>query len=322
MTFKKEKAQRGISDFIAKHKRLTVSIMLVFALLISASIMTRPTTFKANAASLITAEAAANIKAKQDFAAKHKQNRVQLTQEELATREEKFDQLLRDNTLTQEEKEVELNAIGYYTFENGVEVKDDSSLRSSASNVNLNRVSVTYNSNTDNWELSANGSWLSTNYWDKSDVSAPKEGKKYNVGSADTLGIILNNISGDSTGMYLKDGSSYITWSSYKETNYNRSALISSSTNGAVYNLTDYNVITKVGFLALSYDWAYVGDIFGTRLTYSSEFANISGNAVFMYAHTWEETSINSISIGKDGIGFGWTTTGGSFDIISGDKPF
>lgn len=280
--------------------------------------VTKPTTFKADAASTLTAEATANIKAKQDFASKHTLNRVELTDEELVIRGSKFDQLLRDNTLTTEEKEVELNAIGYYTFGNGVDNSQPDT--KSGANVYMNKVGIVYNSNNDTWTLSANGYWKSPDDWDTVDVFPWTYDKRSAIGSWDTVGILLQRLTGDTSGLRLISGYGRMENDRWNTQNNTRSGAVSNSLNGASFETDDYQVVSESSIF--NYKVRYVGHNFMTSVTYSSEFANISGNALFFYAHTWEDVKLNSVSVGSDSVGFGWSGTSGRWNALSNDKLF
>lgn len=62
----------------------------------------------------------------------------------------------------------------------------------------------------------------------------------------------------------------------------------------------------------------YIGWGFAASVTYDSKFVNYNGNARTVYAHTWDTTSINSISFSGGAANYGASV---SFDKSSNRWP-
>jgi hypothetical protein len=164
------------------------------------------------------------------------------------------------------------------------------------------------------------GIWNNTNWDSPGSDFVPKKGKRYSVGSDDSVGIILTNVEGSTSGLAYVKGNGECYWNSDTNRNENRNTKILSSKDGAIFDINDEALITKVT-LWTWYEYVYIGHGFETSVTYNGAFANISGNATFMYGHTWEEVTINGISI-AGGFGVNWSSSSGAWDVQSADQLF
>jgi hypothetical protein len=305
--------------------------MLVLAIVVSTVLV--GVSIKADLpVSQLTVEYKAAIKSKQDFVASRKSN-VALTRTQQLDRELRYEEIVQDSSLTAQESERQLNEIGYYTYDDGSD-NTVPTTRSSSQDVHLDKVSITYNANNDTWILKSQGAWTTNGY--TKDVSENfnggwiNEGDEHDIGGSDTLGIAISVYYADPDGKYLTLLSGYGKLFGGKEnssTSSNRSAALPNSENGALYEVRDYMRITKVGFLALTYQYEYIGLNFQTQLVYNGNFANIAGKATMFYAHTWDKTKLTGVTagvgVGAASIGITWNTTGKHWAAISGsDTPF
>jgi hypothetical protein len=263
------------------------------------------------------------VLAKQELARQHLSEFKEQSIEQKEKQSETFWEILDNRELSQNDREVLLNAIGYYTFENEQPLFES---YSNSGNVYLSDVSVYYNVISMTWTLTGAGFWYHSSYWDDANIVWPSVGKIYDVGkSSDAVGILLHDTYGNSNGVSLVDGFGRFSNGTDKRTEYNRFTGVTSS-NGAVYKVRDTDYVHEVNtFLGVPTSWKfyYNANDFNVSVTFNSNFTNYHGNAVFMYAHTWNDAELNSITIGKDSIGIGWSNGGNRWDIMSHvDMPF
>jgi hypothetical protein len=279
----------------------------------------------------LTAEQAANIQTKQEFAATHGVNNQRLTRAEIDDRQSKFEDILQDINLTPEQRELEVNRLGYYVFkQEHIEVDNrwtnqDKASRANdpqANNVHITMLRYYFNSNNNYWTISATGELGSP--WGTKTLLWPSVGSKHNVGGVDTVGILLHDISGDTRGLELQGGGQSRAWlsdnSGHTVENTYRSASVGSSLQGAVYDIQDYQIV-KTSNIFTGYSADYVGRNFGAMVTYNEKFANIDGNAVLFYAHTWDNSRVTSVSFGVGAqelsVGWSWEKDKQGFAVIS-----
>jgi hypothetical protein len=302
--------------------------MLVLAIVVSAVLV--GVSIKADLpVTQLTAEQAANIQTKQEFAATHGVNNQRLTRAEIDDRQSKFEDILQDINLTSEQREQEVNKIGYYIFkQEQVEVDNIWTNTGKASrgnppqqgNVHFNKITMYFNSNNNYWTLEYNGD---LGYpWGEKTLVWPSVGSKHNVGGSDTVGILLQNIVGNTQGLALKDGKGWLSDNSgHREDNPNRSGSVANSFQGAVYDIQDYQIVKKSNIFT-GYSADYVGRNFGAMVTYNEKFANIDGNAMAFYAHTWDNSRVTSISFGAGvsgevSVGWSWEHEHHAWSVVS-----
>ncbi|MCL1944282.1 MAG: hypothetical protein FWF56_00520 [Firmicutes bacterium] len=210
-----------------------------------------------NATQALALQQPADVMSKQEFASQHKYTGKKLTRAEESGLKDKYYSIMDDNTLNFDEKEVLLNEIGVYTYQNGnvnvdngnndgtfveeIEIGNDSrnvsdNTRSNPKNAYVNGVTIHYSSSTNSWVLSTSGGWLNNDR--ENGIGNPwwfvSKGDSFNIGSLDYMGIMLFNTSGSSSGLALIDG--LLVTSSYfgQETTRSRhSSLL--TTNGAMF---------------------------------------------------------------------------------------
>jgi len=260
----------------------------------------------------------ASIKAKQALVERTRHNARDLSILQQELQKQRFDQILVEYSSDDPQREIELNKIGYYTYKN--EQNQVESL-SAGGDVSLSNVQIYYNSTLNQWTLTGYGNWVN-NTWEAPSVWFTSVGKRIEVGGMDGLGITFSNTSGSSVGLALVSGyGAFLNASptTSQDINYNSDPRVT-SVNGAFYQVQDYAVVTKAGLF--SYQAYYTAWYFQPHLVYNGAFANYSGNAVMVYSHTWDKSSINSIGIGSSGINIGWTDTSKAWFVKSNDTIF
>lgn len=228
--------------------------------------------------------------------------RKSLTQQDLELREQKYQELMQDKSLEKSLLEVELNAIGIYTYRDGT-IDDKESIKSQPADTTISGVSIQYDSNNAHWIL--RGEWK----WNKDVDNKPggiigqHHGKDYiQIGGLNTYGIGFSNTYGVSQGLGVVGGSVNATNNHYGAgSNSNRVTSVDAD-KGVAYQLQDNWEVQAFGspsLYATHHDHAsgYV------EVRYNSIFANYSGNAAFFVAHTWDDnyTVVNGIEIQADG---------------------
>ena len=260
------------------------------------------------------------------------------TDEEDILREQNIHSLLADIRLSSEEKILKLNSMGLVMLDIPY-----AKLNSDSSDVTIGTVSIYFDYYSNSWYLSGYGYWNNDAYCDDADGSDNCDsiwrtageygiwngiGEKDNIGGRDSVGIYLQDTSTAPVGLSLISG--YGKFYNYDESkniySYNYTRDINPSSYGAVYTFQDYLEITDATYflgMLTSIDETYVAKKFYSSLRYSSQFSTYSGNAVVIYAHTWDETDINSIGLGKDSFSVSWDTTGDGWSAQStSDTPF
>ncbi len=211
-----------------------------------------------------------------------------------------------------------LNNSGVFIFSD--ESSDSSiSLQSEPADVNLSGVIESYDGNTGNWALTVGGTWNNLSaigdeigIWWGAGV-----GKTKNIGGLDAVGIVLYNTYGTvptlvSSNGYIHDG------------NGNRTTLYNAATydasRGIAFEYQDY--ITCIDYNLLSYKWNYMGYGFSATMRFSSNYVNFHGKAKGFLAHSWDNTTINSIGFsggsGSFGLNIGWSHDKDYFLTYSG----
>jgi len=264
------------------------------------------------------------VNAKQELVNRAKHNARTLTQQQSQERGQEYRRILQDNTLDDVAREQALNQIGFYTLQTETqEVASDNS-RSSAGDLLMDNVRISYDSVKDEWTLSAFAGWKSHDSIENAVKWPMWEGNKYNVGSPDVAGIVLKGTYGESNGLAIVSGYLESRNNLPSDTNSNRWAGLDTP-NGAVYELQDYDKVTWVGFLGTEYRYSYNMYAFYTQVTYNSAFVNYHGRATLFYGHTWEDTKLTSINVSLMDLGGGvsWTNQNVAWYAMSpGDKLF
>ena len=256
------------------------------------------------------AYAEAQIAAKQEFAKAHMNLNRDLAIDE-DVRAEMHSTIMADETLSSEERESQLNAIGFYTFQ-------EAKPATSSNAILFSNVSIQYDNFSGNWTIQNSILWKDAQSRDAlSSTTWPTAGQIYNIGSENYAGILLTDTYGDSSGLSVV--STLLSLKGYDNVineNPNRFPGVTAS-HGVMFKYQDNLKVLTVDFWG-SYTYQFNDNQISTWVTYNSNFANVHGNAVGAYGHTWDNTQLNSIGFGLDGsVSFGWATSGNRWDVIS-----
>ena len=185
----------------------------------------------------------------------------------------------------------------------------------------MNSVWITYDATTSRWNVTGGGYWKNTNWWgDRPGGWWGYSGETKNVGGVDSVGITYYNTSGTyNTAVISSMG--YATdqngWSEYM---YNPSH--GNGRYGVAFDFQDKIKLKNVCGVCYASDSTYFGSGFSASVTYDSNFSNYNGYARTMYAHTWSDTTINSIGFSGGGSNFGvtvsWSSSSNRFAIFNG----
>jgi hypothetical protein len=272
------------------------------------------------------------VQAKIDLANEYQNMQIEMSLEEDILREETIHSMFADINLNGSEKNEKLLNMGVVYFD-----VPYAKLNSDSSDVTIGAVSIYYDYYTGSWYVSGSGYWNNDAYGNDADGSNNLDsiwnpagnygiwngiGDTDNIGGRDSVGIYLQDTSTPPTGLSLLSG--YGKFYNYDESKnisaYNYTRDINPSSYGAVYTFQDYLEITDASYflgVLTSIDETYVAKRFYSSLRYNYKFAYYSGNAVVIYAHTWDKTDINSIGLGKDSFSVSWETTGDGWSAQS-----
>jgi len=177
---------------------------------------------------------------------------------------------------------------------------------SQGSDIILNKVIIMYDSKTGYWFVAGGGSWRTDNWKnDAPEFILPLVGSSKNVGGMDAIGVSYFNTSGTYNASvigslgYWHDGEGNSVESS------NPSA--GDGKYGVAFEFQD-KVTVKSNNLPspiVEYELSYMGYGFSATITYDSNFENWNGKARTLYAHTWVNTEISSITFHGNSNTFG-----------------
>ena len=221
--------------------------------------------------------------------------------------------LIRDITFaTGSEKanlEKELNAYGVYVYNSEADTEAVQP-RSGSGDVTLQAPMVVYDSILKQWVVTCGGHWNNYNWADEIFIS---------YGGPEAFGVGYTHTTGTYTSSVVR-ASAYITdqTSEYTVSTQNRSD--GDGSKGFGFRLQDYRYNTEWN------DLMYVGYEWYGSCTYDLDFAYYSGIATAYYIHTWNTTTISSITFGYDGKAAGievqLSSQANSFLAYSSDKRF
>ena len=231
-----------------------------------------------------------------------------LTGEAAEFHNQQVDAVLTNPELSVEEREAALENLGVYS----VYQSDETELASSASDVTVYKPTVSYDSGTKQYIITSYGKWNNQNCvkdWEKNFVGFLKKGDIYNVGEKDAVAISLQKTSGNLTGVELVSGKG--TGYCYSDSGFSTSSstkITGEDLKGAAYKLQDKVKVADIKdffkqkrFITYKFNLEY----FTCTLRYNSSFSKFNGQATMHYVHTWNSTSINSITLGVTSAGTG-----------------
>lgn len=260
------------------------------------------------------------VKAKQALADKHANRARVLTDRQKEERNTTFDKIIFETQGDETARQQALEEMGIFKLETSDEIVGNGR-STNASKVTLSVPTVYYDAYTGEWVLMADGSWKNIDGLETPTFWFASVGDEFNIGGTDAVGILLTDTYGDFNGISLMEGTGQF-WGDGITATYNRDGMIPSS-NGAIFKLQDKIKITRrAGFIIYVYEYSYNAFDFYTHLRYNANFVNYRGNAVLFYAHTWDKTELNGISIGLDSIGVSWSNGSSGWNAIGNDKPF
>lgn len=264
-----------------------VSSLLCIALLFSSSIVLGAT----------TTESIKN-KGKVLLMEKHKNEKKNLTDEQIDKRDKKVDQemaTLINSGASQAEIDSMLES-KYHIYRYKTEQLTDSNsqvmtVSSDSSDVSLSSVWVYYDAETTNWILSASGYWINDNWYN--DLQTQNHTSyEYNVGGQDCMAITLYETNNGYGTTLFKGVTGWIG---------NQRDIIKQGYNTTCSN--NYQHLVAVKFQDYTHDYgdmgsdlSYVGKTFGITGRYSSTFANYHGKVCLNYVHTFKTTGVSSVS--------------------------
>ncbi|MBI9010356.1 MAG: hypothetical protein JEZ05_10060 [Tenericutes bacterium] len=272
------------------------------------------------------------VSAKLELMSKYKDMKKNISISEDIEREQEIYSIMSSDSLNQIEKKEKLGEMNVVYLD-----VPYSKLSSDSSDVTITPVVIYYDYTTGSWYLVGSGYWNSDEYCIDADGSGTcdnsgnyaglyglfaQEGDIDNIGGRDSVGIYLQDTSTPPANLALVSG--YGKFYNYDETesiaSYNYTRDINPSSLGAVYTFQDYLKVTEASYFlwALkSIDETYVAKKFTSVLRYNYDFANYSGNAVCIYAHSWDNTGINSIGLGLYSISISWISVGDGWSAQS-----
>ena len=211
---------------------------------------------------------------------------------------------------TEEPEKHPLISVDLNTIRNPLALTDSTIVPfSSSSNVVLEKPVIMYDSVPNGWIIAGGGYWKSG--WDTSASVAPGgTGNYYSVGGPDGVGVGFTSVSGSYSSSiqyqngYLSDGEGRTVETSVRSDGDGRL--------GFGFRMQDKTYVKGWA------NYTYVGKHFSASTRYDSRFSNYHGVATTYYAHTWNQTSIQSLTVGANGSGlsaqvtfsnanYGWT---------------
>ncbi len=211
-----------------------------------------------------------------------------------------------------DEIEGQLNAAGYYIYKD--DTSDEEQLSSEPSDISVSGVVTVYDDNTGNWSLVAGGTWNNLDaIYDDAGFWIWHVGRKKDIGGYDAIGIVIYDTSGITPELL----------SSWGEINNGEGESKKLSTasaydtkRGVGFEFQDYITVTKA-INTTEYEFNYMGAGYSAAMRFDSSFTNWNGTSRGFYAHTWDETTIDSIGFnagqGTFGLDVSWSTTSDHF---------
>lgn len=174
---------------------------------------------------------------------------------------------------------------------------------SSSSDVILNKPTITYNSTTKNYTINATGGLGATYIEDElpTFLVGPTNGVIKSIGGVDGVAISIRNLKkvdkkNTSTGITIKNGLGQFRNGSSRTST---TMVTNNDDRGVGFEVQDTIKISNV-----------------------KNFAAYSGSVKLGYSHTWDKTSVSSISLGVDSVSFGWDKSSDKWEAYSYSRTF
>ncbi|CAM3126807.1 hypothetical protein PASE110613_17660 [Paenibacillus sediminis] len=270
-----------------------------------------------------------DVTAKKELAAKYANKFRPLSRSELDKRTDNVQHLLNELAVdvatgdkTIDEANHTLEAVDVYALK---VPSDDGGLLSpfsvGSTDVTMNSVWITYDAQTRRWNASGGGYWNGTAWFtDNPGGWWGTKGETKNVGGLDSVGITYYNSSGYGTTSVVSS-LGYVTDHNGWSVDLNNPSH-GDGKNGVAFDFQDQMKLKSIsGITPKASDFTYLGEGFAATITYDSGFSNYHGKARSMYAHTWSNTSINSIGFsggaGNFGVTVSWANEGHSWLVFN-----
>ncbi|MGQ8873498.1 hypothetical protein [Paenibacillus sp. TSA_86.1] len=273
-----------------------------------------------------------SVAKKKALALEHADKWVNLSEAEVTKRTLEVEQILNElaadvayGKITEEEAKHNLEKNNIYMLDVPNLEKENENiglLSVGSTDITMNKVWITQDAVTRNWNLTGGGYWKNTAWFDDMGWQVWSNNQIRNLGGVDSVGITLYNTSGSYTGVQVVSSSGYVTdHNGWTETLNNPSH--GNGKYGVAFDFQDKVKYTGgcANFNCSSDYFTYLGKGFAASITYNSTFVNYNGSARSMYAHTWDNTTINSIGLtggaGNWGINMSWSHSANRWMIVN-----
>ena len=229
-----------------------------------------------------------------------------------------------DSDLDSITKEKALEALG----EVNVYEDDLEYVASKKGDPKLNKPTITYNSSAKEYTINATGGLSATYIKDELPTMwiCPYNGKVESIGGADGVVLSINNLTkvdkkNTSTGIIIKKGFGKFKNGSSRTS---RTMVTNNDDRGVGYEVQDnikYSNVKNYVFYC-TYSYTFNASSIQCQAVYDKNFAAYSGSVKLGYSHTWDDTSVNSISLGVDSVSFGWDKSSDKWDAYSYSRAF
>lgn len=243
-----------------------------------------------------------------------------LTGDEAVAHNEKVNDIIFNDNLSAETKRNYLAELGVF------EINREDTIEFAASSeddVALNKPTIKYDSLTKQYIITATGNWKNHNY----EVPTwswwyPSVGDTKNIGGADAIGISLTNTSGSTAQLAINSG--YGKFYNGTATKQSTTLATEDDNYGGGFTVQDFIKITKVDNYVLWCNMEYYYNAYNMTcvVRYNNYFKNYNGNAKLFYSHTWDNTSVTSVSLSKTGAGLGWSKSSDRWIAYSYARTF
>ena len=221
--------------------------------------------------------------------------KIVLSQEEV---DDLIIQYILSSSDDKKEIEVQLNAAGFFIYSDSTQLTTQP--YSEPNDITISGAMVLCDENTGNWSISAGGTWRDKNLSAISDEAGfwlHAIGSTKNIGGYDAVGLVIYNTSGRTPSLVrsyaqINDGAGHSVRLTNPST-YN-------SGRGIAFQYQDYITVTETSMTG--YKFNYYGYGYVAVMTFDNSFLDWNGTARGYYAHTWSNTTIDSI-------GFNLSTT-------------
>ena len=194
---------------------------------------------------------------------------------------------------------------------------------SSSGDIVLNKPTISYNTSTKTYTILGIGSLSSGDIKDEVSFNLPFfvfEGKTKKVGGVDGVAISITNTSGYRNGLAVVNGYGLLNGNPPGGNSTSTTMVTENDRYGVGYEVVDKIYVCDTNLRGYTYQ--YNASSIKCKVTYNDKFAYYSGDIKLCYSHTWKNTDVNSISVGKDSVSFGWDTSSNKWTARSNTRTF